>query len=210
MGKIRARTDEELAARRQEILTVAAEQLMTEEYEAITLATIAAKTSISRTSMYTYYDTKEAVFVDLMINEYEKLERELRNTFGVKMRREDFCKALSGILWQHPILLKLLSFQLSVWDRRYDDSLVKRFVVATQPYMQTLNDILMIQFPDADGMARNMFKLQFSVYCNSLYTIEHLPESHIDAMIEHTFFDSIPPGEQICCEGLMLLSAGLE
>ena len=47
MGKIRARTDEELAARKQEILSAARDLLMTMSYESITLAAIAEKTSIS-------------------------------------------------------------------------------------------------------------------------------------------------------------------
>ena len=59
MGKLRARTDEELAARKNEILDVAREQIMTMDYDAITLATIAEKTSISRPSMYHYYEKKE-------------------------------------------------------------------------------------------------------------------------------------------------------
>ncbi len=210
MGKIRARTDAELAARKREILDAAAEQLMTEDYGAITLATIAEKTSISRTSMYTYYEKKEAVFVDLMIQEYEKLEREFHAAFGVPMRRDAFCKTMSGILWKHPILLKLLSLQLSVWDCRYDDELIKRFVAATQPYMRTLHEILTRQFPNADDAARNTFKLQFSVYCNSLYVVENLPASQMDAMREWNYFGQILSGEQICYEGLMLLSAGLE
>lgn len=210
MGKIRARTDSELAARKQEIMDVAAEQLMTMEYASITLATIAEKTSISRTSMYTYYDTKEAVFVDLMILEYEKLTQELRTAFDGKLTREAFCETMSHILWTHPILLKLLSLQLSVWDRRYDDTLVKHFVRETLPYMQALDELLDRQFPNADRSRRNRFKLQFSVYCNSLYAIEHLPASQVDAMHEHSFFDAIPSGEEICREGLLLLSAGLE
>ena len=47
MGRVRARTDEELAARREDILQSAREQIMTMDYDAITLATIAEKTSIS-------------------------------------------------------------------------------------------------------------------------------------------------------------------
>ena len=60
MGKIRARTDEELAARKQEILSAARDLLMTMSYESITLAAIAEKTSISRPSMYHYYNKKSA------------------------------------------------------------------------------------------------------------------------------------------------------
>ena len=209
MGKLRARTDAELAARRQEILNAAAEQLMSMDYDAITLATIAEKTSIRRTSLYSYYETKEAVFADLLILEYEKLEQSLRTAFGERMPRERFCETMAQLLWGQPILLKLLSLQLSVWDHRYNDDLVKRFVKATQPYMQTMDELLAAQFPDADDAARNGFKLQFSVYCNALYSIEHLPASQMKAMREMGFYSTIPAGEQICREGLMLLSAGL-
>ena len=62
MGKIRARTDEEFAARKQDILAAAKEQFMAMSYESITLATIAEKTSISRPSMYHYYDKRELCF----------------------------------------------------------------------------------------------------------------------------------------------------
>ena len=210
MGKIRARTDAELTARKQEILDAAARQLMTADYDVITLATIAEETSISRTSMYTYYETKEAVFVDLLIQEYRRLEQKLRSEFCATLTRDAFCRNLSHILWEQPILLKLLSLQLSVWDHRYDDKLVKRFVEETQPYMQALDDILELQFPNSDKTDRNRFKLQFSVYCNSLYAIEHLPASQIDAMNERSFFEEIPSGEIISYEGLMLLSADLK
>ena len=210
MGKIRARTDEELAARKQDIMDAAAEQIMTQEYESITLATIAEKTYISRTSMYTYYDRKETVFVDLLILEYKKLEKRMREVFCSPLSREEFCRTMSGLLWQQPILLKLLSLQLSVWDKRYDKELLKRFVEETRSYMLTLDEVLEIQFPESDRAARNVFKIQLSVYCNSLYSVEHLPVSQLEAMNEQTFFDSIPSGEEICYEGLMLLSAGLE
>ena len=210
MGKLRARTDAELAARKQEIMDAAADQLMNMDYDAITLATIAEKTSISRTSMYTYYDRKECVFVDLLILEYEKLKNTLLEMFSEQISQDAFCRSMSSILWNQPILLKLLSLQLSVWDHRYDDGLVKHFISETQPYMKALDQILEIQFPESDKASRNMFKLQFSVYCNSLYGIEHLPESQISAMNEQTFFEEIPSGEQICYEGLLLLSAGLE
>ena len=77
----------------------------------------------------------------------------------------------------------------------------------TLPYQRTLTQVLLRQFPDAGDEARNMFRVQFSVYCNSLYVIEHLPQSQMTAMEEQKVFDSIPKAEDICFEGLMLLSA---
>ena len=64
MGKQRARTEEELAARRNEIITAAGDLLMTCDYRDVTLATIAEKISISRPSLYNYYETRELVFDD--------------------------------------------------------------------------------------------------------------------------------------------------
>ena len=110
MGKIRARTEDELAARKNEILKAAEELLMKESYAAITLATIAEKTSISRTSMYTYYETKEQVMVDLMIREYQAMAGELLSSRTKRMNREAFCAWLSELLWNHQTLLSCCPF----------------------------------------------------------------------------------------------------
>ena len=127
-----------------------------------------------------------------------------------KIPRERFCKRLSAILWDHQLLLKLLSLQLPVWRTEYSDESLKRFVDETDSYQKQLRDILLKQFPDASDEQRNMFHIQFSVYCNSLYVIEHLPVSQMAAMEERKVFDNIPKGEAICYEGLLLLSAVME
>lgn len=182
---------------------------MTMDYDAITLATIAEKTSISRTSMYHYYEKKENIFIDIMIHEYEVLAEELQDFLKRRIKRERFCRKLTSILWERQLLLKLLSLQLPVWRKEYSDENWKKFVKETAPYQKTLNDVLIKQFPNATDEQRNMFKIQFSVYCNSLYVIEHLPESQMNAMNENNFFDSIPTGKEICYEGLLLLSSVL-
>lgn len=207
MGKLRARTDEELAARKNEILEAAKDQIMTMDYDDVTLATIAAQTSISRPSMYHYYDKKENVFIDLMIREYQELTEGLQPLLKRKLTRESFCRRLTSVLWERQLLLKLLSLQLPVWRHEYSDENWNRFVEESVPYQKTLRDVLVKQFPNATEEARNMFRIQFSVYCNSLYVIEHLPQSQMTAMEEQRIFDSIPKGEDICYEGLLLLSA---
>lgn len=54
-----------------------------------------------------------------------------------------------------------------------------------------------------------MFKVQYSVYCNALYGIQNLPRSQMKAM-EGAAFSRIPTPQEICRDGLMLLSAVLE
>ena len=210
MGNVRARTDDELAARKADILESAKKQLMTMDYDDITLATIAETTSVSRPTMYRYYEKKELVFIDLLVLEYEEFEHELGVFLKRKISRESFCKKLSAMLWKHQVLLKLLSLQLPIWRKEYDAQLLKNFVSETASYQQTLKEVLKKQFPDASDVAENMFRIQFSVYCNSLYVMEHLPEAMMDAMMEHEIYDRIPGGEETCYEGLLLLTAGLE
>ena len=209
MGTLRARTDEEFAARKKEILTAAKEQLLTMEYEAVTLATIAKKTSISRTSMYNYYEKKEAVFVDLMIQEYCELEQQLEPLLEKRRSRRQFCKEVTDILWQHEPLLKLLSLQFPIWDNKYDDPIIVYFAKETQQFQKKLKEVIAFNFPDSKNKDRNMFLIQFSMYCNSLYETKYVLRDQMNAMSEMCLFDSIPSAEKICFDGLMKLSADL-
>ena len=209
MGKIRARTDEELAARKQEILSAARDLLMTMSYESITLAAIAEKTSISRPSMYHYYNKKECVFVDLIIQEYREWGEQMGPLLERRCSQEEFCQTMTDILWGHETLLKLLSLHLTIWDPSYDDSILRHFAKETLPFQNTLQEVVAFQFPDAGSKERNMFLIQFSIYCNSLYETKYIAQNQMDAIREMRFLDFIPPVKEICYDGLIKLSAGL-
>ena len=209
MGKIRARTDEELAARKQEILAAARDLLMTMSYESITLAAIAEKTSISRPSIYHYYDKKESVFADLIIQEYREWGEQMEPLLGRRCSQEQFCQTMTDILWGHETLLKLLSLHLPIWDPGYDDSMLRHFVKETQPFQNILKEVVAFQFPDAGSKERTMFLIQFSVYCSSLYETKYLAQKPMDATRKIRSLDFIPPVKEICYDGLIKLSASL-
>ena len=107
------------------ILESAKKQLMTMNHDDITLATIAETTSVSRPTMYRYYEKKELVFIDLLVQEYVEFEQELRIFLKRKLARETFCKKLAAMLWKHQVLLKLLSLQLPIWKREYDAQMLE-------------------------------------------------------------------------------------
>ena len=58
------------------------------KYDDITLATIAETTSVSRPTMYRYYEKKELVFIDLLVQEYVEFEQELQTFLKRKLARE--------------------------------------------------------------------------------------------------------------------------
>ena len=173
------------------------------------IAAIAEKTSISRPSMYHYYDKKECVFVDLIIQEYREWGEQMGPLMERRCSQDQFCQTMTDILWGHETLLKLLSLHLTIWDPSYDDSILRHFAKETLPFQNTLKEVVAFQFPDAGSKERNMFLIQFSVYCNSLYETKYLAQNQMDATREMRFLAFIPPVEEICYDGLMKLSAGL-
>ena len=70
MGRMRARTEEEVKARKKDIVRSCEKLLETREFEEVSLADIAEVSSISRPSMYNYYQKKDDVFLDLMEEKY--------------------------------------------------------------------------------------------------------------------------------------------
>lgn len=178
-------------------------------YESITLATIAEKTSISRPSIYHYYDKKESVFVDLIIQEYREWGEQMGPLLERRCSQEQFCQTMTDILWGHEPLLKLLSLHLPIWDPSYDDSMLGHFANEILPFQDTLKEVVAFQFPDAGSKERTMFLIQFSVYCSSLYETKYLAQKPMDAARKIRSLDFIPPVKEICYDGLIKLSAGL-
>ena len=211
MGQIRARTDAEIAKKKKLIMRNAAKLLLGMDYGQITLAMIAEKSGITRTSMYTYYNTKEQIYVDLLISEYEALEKTLKKEFGGEpMSRSDFCRKLTYALLKRHVLVWLWSLQLSMLDQKYTDkALIEYFTQAIVPYTQTLDEVLRRQFPDAGDDALHMFGLQFTAYCISLRSLDHLPDAQKESMRDKKN-RAMPSGDIICYQGLMLLTALLE
>jgi AcrR family transcriptional regulator len=205
MGKIRARTDRELTARKKEILDAAERQLMTMDYDSVTLASLAKETSVSRPSMYHYYETRENIFIDLLIREYNKFETDLQPFLKRKMSRGAFCRKLAEVLLKRKLMLKLLALQVPVFEKAYDQEQISRFTGKISSFNSVLLNVLDRQFPEADEDARDVFTAQFSLYCSSLYGLLCLPQyvkEHDNTLDESEFVE-------ICSQGLMLLSAAM-
>ena len=70
MGK-RARTEQAKQARAQAILEKAKEMLLTTSYEQIKMADLAKSLGLSNGTLYVYFPSKEALFLQLLWQEFE-------------------------------------------------------------------------------------------------------------------------------------------
>lgn len=210
MGVQRARNENEIEARKEDILNAAAELFMSCDYEDITLATISQKTSISRPSMYNYYKTKEEIFLELMQKEYLFWKDELEGLFARKLKKETFCIRMASSLLKRPLLIKLFSLRQFHLESKCGEEKMREFNRAIEPFFQTFTDILKKQFPDTSDDKLNMFKIQFTLYSYSIYPITQMTEQIMNGEEVVSFFGKIPDTKTIYYNGLLLLTNGLE
>ncbi len=205
MGSLRARNENEVTARKENILNAAAELLAAEGHGNITLADISEKTNISRPSMYNYYKTKEEIFLDLMVREYLSWKDELETLFPRKVSRETFCRRLASSLISQSLLIRLFSVRQFQLEKNLGAEKMERFYETVKPFFDTFTAMLDKQFPNTDKAKRDMFKIQFTLYCYSVY-----PMSQMDRQgTNDDFFGKVPDLKTIYYKGLMLLTSEL-
>ncbi|HAF31671.1 MAG TPA: TetR family transcriptional regulator [Anaerovibrio sp.] len=104
-------TEEFLLAKREEIIDACAKLYETMSFKDITIKEIANATSLNRTSIYNYFDTKEEIFLAYMQKEYElwikDLEKLCRN--NKELSRNQLADKLAKTLEKRGKLLKLMA-----------------------------------------------------------------------------------------------------
>lgn len=102
MGKLRARSEDEFNQRYKDILVAASELFMKNNYDDLSLASIAKALSLSRPALYSYFHSKEALFLELSKQEYLTVSDELKKNFTHKTEVDAFCNKLIKIFLDHP------------------------------------------------------------------------------------------------------------
>ena len=75
----RARTKEQIASRQEDIITACDAIYREKGYEAVYIKAVSKMTSVSRPSIYNYYNTKEEIFLDLLKRDFAKWTEEINN-----------------------------------------------------------------------------------------------------------------------------------
>ena len=110
----RARTQEQVSARKGEIIDACRQIYTAEGYDAITMEKISKLTSISRASLYNYYTTKEEIVLDLLLACHLKFAEELQTELDKHetLSKEEFCEILAKISSEQETFWSLNSIHL--------------------------------------------------------------------------------------------------
>ena len=187
-GSVMPKGSPELTASRREEIVNACEKLyQTMSFKEITLKDISVETSLSRPSIYNYFQTKEEIFLALMQREYENWSGELNllSENNSQMSAEAFADAIAHSLERHEQLLKLLAMNHYDMEENSRPERLTDFKVAYGASLDAVRASLGKFFPDtnAESFVFVFFPFLFGVYPYSVATQKQL-DAMRDAKLE--------------------------
>ena len=158
-------------ARRDEIIAACETLYERMGFKDLTLKEIAKYTSLSRPSIYNYFETKEEIFLAILQKEYwswvEALNREMEE--NDTMTKDEVAQVISRTLCDHPQILKIVSMN------HYDmeaNSREERLIEFKKSYGATLKtvDRLLSKFcRDMTAKDRQAFLYSFFPFIYGIY-----------------------------------------
>ncbi len=205
-------TKEELAeSRRQEIIRACEELYERMEYEDISIKEIAKSTSICRSNIYNYYETKDEIFLDILKKEYllwmEDMDWRMRN--DKDMGRESYCRILAETAGEHTRLLKLISMHYIAIEKNCSLEKLTAFKCEIMPFWNMMRAALCRYFPNAQEESREHFLLSLLSLMPGLYSMTNLTEKQLEAMQKASPDYVKPDFEKNFSQALFMLSAEL-
>ncbi len=197
--------------RQQEIVKACEELYETMEYEAINIKEIAKSTSICRSNIYNYYETKDEIFLDILKKEYllwmEDIDKKMEED---KQRdRESYCKIIAQTAEERPRLLKLLSVHYVTIEKNCSLDKLIDFKRAISPFWAQMRNGLTQYFPNASLEKKENFILFTMSLLQGIYSMTDLSEKQIKAMEQINPNYLRPQFKTVFFQALMVLSADL-
>ena len=172
------------AARREEIIAACAELNETMSFREITIKEIGAATSITRTSIYNYFETKEEIFLALLQREYELWVEAMDAVMAERaaMTRDELAQAIARTLTDRPRLLRLLSMNLYDMEANSRPERLTEFKVAYGASLDAVNRMVGKYVPEMDEKARKQFLYTFFPFIYGIYPYTSVTEKQKTAM----------------------------
>lgn len=157
--------------RKQEILDATAKLYEAENYKDINIQKIAAATSMSRPSIYNYFETKEEIFLALLEEQYLCWTAELEKLLAQDLLgKTDFlADRIAASLEQRPLMLKLIANNIADFE---DNSRIENIVHFKKAYGATLDivdKLLLATKPDWTEQEREEIIYSFFPYLYGLH-----------------------------------------
>lgn len=171
-------------ARKDEILNACAALYETKGFNEITIKDIGAETTLTRTGIYLYFQTKEEIFLALLAKEYDGWAAEMRAVMAEKpvMSRGETAAVLARTLTDHPRLLRLLSMNLYEMEANSRPERLTAFKRSFGASLDTVDQLLRQYLPEADDARRQRLIYAFFPFIYGIYPYTSVTEKQVQAM----------------------------
>jgi AcrR family transcriptional regulator len=213
MDFVRARTQEQITSRQEEIINACDELLSSFGYEGVTFKAISELTSFTRSSIYNYYKTKDEVLLDLIKRElihWQKCLVEVMKTTPT-MTKEQYSSSLTQQLASHDKLLMLSSILATFIEVNSSASFEKQV-----DFEKELNKLQCIfaasvdqYFPGAVAEKKAIFQFAFFAYTFGLFPVLHPSQKRLKAIEQAKIGLHGPDFQYLCYHGILLLLSDL-
>ena len=173
-------------ARREEIIEGCARLYETVSFKEITMKEISSAISLTRASIYNYFQTKEEIVLALLQREYERWTARLEKAREEheKMSREEFARELAHSLEERQQLLKLLSMNLYDLEENCRFERLVEFKVVYGRALAEVGNYLEKFFPEMTEEDRQDFLYLFFPFLFGVYPYTVVTDKQRRAMDE--------------------------
>jgi AcrR family transcriptional regulator len=181
---IRARTEEQIANRQEEIINAADTLFTRYGYEGVHFKAISELTSFKRPTIYLYYKTKDEVLLDLLKREMLEWEAALRTEFSGAgtMSKERYCEVFADTLVPQDKMLRLLAILNTAIEKQCGLEKIAVFKREINGVFAAIWESLNKFFPRSKEAKKTFFMVSFLAYILGYYPLAHPTQKQIDAM----------------------------
>lgn len=171
-------------SRKQEIINACEKLYKTKSFKEITLKEISTETSMTRTSIYNYFQTKEEIFLALLQREYELWNAELNKIMSEfpTLTGEEFADKLAKSLENRKQLLKIMSMNHYDMESNSRSERLAEFKIAYGNSLRTVMNCLEKYFPEMSNQEKQNFLYAFFPFMFGIYPYTFVTEKQRKAM----------------------------
>lgn len=176
----RARTEENINIRKNEILNACEKLYVDKDFEGVTFSAISSLTSFKRTTIYSYYKTREEVLLDLLSREFDNWAKVLNEKTSLKLSESEYCEFISSSFCKNKIMLRLLS-QIKVIENNCSLEKVTKYKKSFKKAFDTLDILTKNTFENANENSLFLFDTHFIIFVIGLYPYSTPTEKQLEA-----------------------------
>lgn len=176
---------ETIDKRREEIMDACEKLYETMGFQSINIKVISTETSLSRPSIYNYFQTKEEIFLGLLTREYIKWNEALKNIIGRNsdMDKDSFAQAIAKSMEERKTLLKISAMNLYEIEENSRTELLVEYKKAFKDSVELFNECLKKHLGLSEEK-NEQIRYAFFPYMYGIYPYSYPTDKQISAMNE--------------------------